>query len=138
MNCSPFYEQLRKNLGWFLSQHRKTLCLTDSISWPRKTRWILLKSGTKDFKNSLPFEKSACFCATTTGNFECVHYFIFEINFLKNENLFENTGVPFFSSKYYFHKTLPCQKPLLRQIQWEVQNVPITKDKVLPVTTLFF
>ena len=27
---------------------------------------------------------------------------------------------------------------MLRQIEWEVQNGPITKDGVLPVTTLFF
>ena len=27
---------------------------------------------------------------TTTGNFECFYYFIFETNFLKNENFFKN------------------------------------------------
>ena len=27
---------------------------------------------------------------------------------------------------------------MLRQIEWKVQNAPITKDGVLPVTTLFF
>ena len=34
---------------------------------------------------------------------------------------------------------LPCQKVIsdkyLRQIEWEVQNGPITKNAVLPVTT---
>ena len=37
---------------------------------------------------------------TTTGNFECFYYFIFETNFLKNESLFQKFVVPFFSSKY--------------------------------------
>ena len=31
-----------------------------------------------------------------------------------------------------------CQKPMLRRIEWGVQNGPITKDGVLPVTSLFF
>ena len=38
----------------------------------------------------------------------------------------------------YFHTKLPCQKPILRQKGWEVQNGPITKNGVFPVTTLFF
>ena len=39
-------------------------------------------------------------------------------------------------SALFLHKTA-CQKPMLREIEWEVQNGPITKDVVLPVTTLF-
>ena len=38
----------------------------------------------------------------------------------------------------YFPTKLPCQKPMLRQIEWWVQNGPITNNRVLPVTTLFF
>ena len=38
----------------------------------------------------------------------------------------------------YFHTKLSCQKPMLRQIEWEVQNGTITKDGVLPLTTLVF
>ena len=33
--------------------------------------------------------------------------------------------------------TLLCQKPMLRQIVWRLQNGPITKSGVSPVTTLF-
>ena len=40
---------------------------------------------------------------------------------------------------HHFHiNKLPYQKPVLRQIEWLVQNGPITKNKGLPVTTLFF
>ena len=35
-----------------------------------------------------------------------------------------------------FHTKLPFQKPMLRQIEWGVQNWPITKEGVLPVATL--
>ena len=38
----------------------------------------------------------------------------------------------------HFHTKLPCQKPILRQIEWGVQNGPTTKNGVIPVTTLFF
>ena len=37
-----------------------------------------------------------------------------------------------------FHTKLPYQKPMLRQIECWVQNGPITKKGVLPITTLFF
>ena len=39
----------------------------------------------------------ACFYVTISGNFERFQYFNFETNFLENENLFQKTGVPFFS-----------------------------------------
>ena len=39
---------------------------------------------------------------------------------------------------HHFHIKLRCQKPILRQIEWWVQNGPTTKNGVLPVTTLFF
>ena len=32
----------------------------------------------------------------------------------------------------HFHTKLLCQKPMLRQIEWGVQNEPITKNGVLP------
>ena len=38
----------------------------------------------------------------------------------------------------HFHIKLPYQKPMLGQIEWWVQNGPITRNGVLPVTTLFF
>ena len=58
------------------------------------------KNGNRDFQNSPPSERSACFYATITENFERFEYFNFEINFLKKKNLFQGTGVPFFSLKY--------------------------------------
>ena len=39
---------------------------------------------------------------------------------------------------HHFYTKLPCQKPLLRQVEWGVQNGHITKNGVLPVTALFF
>ena len=48
----------------------------------------LLRNGTRDFKNSPPLEKSACFYVTISGNFEHFQYFNFETDFLENENLF--------------------------------------------------
>ena len=39
---------------------------------------------------------------------------------------------------HHFHAKLPYQKPMWRQIEWWLQNGPITKNRVLPVTTLVF
>ena len=35
----------------------------------------------------------------------------------------------------HFHTKMPYQKPMLRQIEWRLQNGPITKNGVLLVTT---
>ena len=38
----------------------------------------------------------------------------------------------------HFHAKLLCQKPILRHIEWGVQNGSITKNGVLPVTIIFW
>ena len=58
-----------------------------------------------------------------TRNFKNFDYCNFEANFLKNANHFQKTGVPL------FHTKLLCQKPILRQIEWRVQNRPIAKER---------
>ena len=50
-----------------------------------------------DFQNSPPFERSAYFYVRISESFKRFQYFNFETNFLENENLFQKTGVPFFS-----------------------------------------
>ena len=55
------------------------------------------RKRTGEFQNSSPFERSVCFYMTISGNFERFQYFNFETDFLENENLFQKTGVPFFS-----------------------------------------
>ena len=50
-----------------------------------------------DFENSPPFRRSAGVYVTISGNFERFQYFNFETDFLENYNLFQKTGVPFFS-----------------------------------------
>ena len=80
---------------------------------------------------------------TTTANFERFKDFHCETNFLENENLYQKLEYRFLleSTKIemqYFYTKLPFQKPMLRQIEWEVQNGTITKNGVLQVTSLFF
>ena len=43
---------------------------------------------TRDFQNSPPFERSACFYVRISGNFEQLQTFNFERDFLENELLF--------------------------------------------------
>ena len=60
-------------------------------------RALVLKNGSRNFKNSPPFERSACFYVTIGETFKRFQYCNFETNFLENENLFQKTVVPFFS-----------------------------------------
>ena len=66
----------------------KTLFLRGSILKPTERTEAFLKSGMRDFQNSLPFEKSACFYVAVSENFERFRFFNFETNFLVKENLF--------------------------------------------------
>ena len=52
-----------------------------------------------------------------------------EYHFLVETTKIENTSFPF---------KLLCQTPMLRQIEWRLQNWPTTNSGVLPVTALFF
>ena len=84
--------------------------------------------------------------------FLCDNHWRFRtFSILKLWNKFSEKQKPFpkncstvFSWKYWdwkqniFIQKLPCQKPMLRQIEWRVQNGPITKNGVLPVFALFF
>ena len=58
-------------------------------------------------------------------------------SFSKNWSIFFQLKVLRLKTKH-FHKKLPCQKPMLRQIERGVQNGPITENRVLPITSLFF
>ena len=71
--------------------------------------------GTRDFQNSPPFERSAYFYVTTSGNFKRFQHFNFEIDFLENENLFQKALK---LKALHFHTKLPYQDPRLRQIEW--------------------
>ena len=50
-----------------------------------------------DFQNSPPFERSACFYVTISGNFERFQRFDFEADFLEKENLFQKNRIALFS-----------------------------------------
>ena len=63
--------------------------------------------------------------------------------FSKKETFFKKLGYRFYLKMliwktHHFHTKLPYQKPMLRQIEWGVQNGSNTKNGVLPVTTLYF
>ena len=87
--------------------------------------YIILKSDTKDFQNSPPYERSACFYVTISESFKSFKRFHinFNSNLLGNKNLFQKTGLPFFWLKplrlksHHFHSKLFCQKPMLGYFQ---------------------
>ena len=58
--------------------------------------------------------------------------------FWKTKTFFKKLENRFRRKTHHFHTKLPYQKPMLRELEWWVQNGPITKNGVLPRTTLFF
>ena len=76
------------------------------------------------------------FYVTTSGNLERFQYFSkksFQINW---STIFQLKALR--SKMHHFHRKLPHQKPMLRQIEWWVQNRSIAKNAVLPETSSFF
>ena len=118
----------------------KMLFLRGFILKPTKTAHILLKAGARDFQNIPSSERLVYFYVAITGNLECFQYLNFETNFLKpfskNWGNFSSLKVLRFKTQH-FHAKLPFQKPMLRQLEWEIQNGPIKKNGVLPVTASF-
>ena len=58
---------------------------------------VLLKIGSRDFQNNPPFERLTCFYEKFSGNSERFQHLKFETDFPEKENLFQETGVQFFS-----------------------------------------
>ena len=78
------------------------LALENSFSWRFHFKASRKSIGSskeryKDFQNDHPFEKLSCFYVIISENVKRFQYFNFETDFLENENLFQKTGVPFFS-----------------------------------------
>ena len=81
MDGCSFQQVLLENLGFIFK--------------PTERPKVLLKHGTRDFQNSPPLERSACFYVTTSENFG--HFQYFEPDFLENKNFLQKTGLLFFS-----------------------------------------
>ena len=57
---------------------------------------------------------------------------------MKKENINQKTEVPFLAETQHFLTKLLCQKPILEQIGWGLQNGPFAKNGVLSVTFSLF
>ena len=111
-----------------------------SLRFHFKANWKSMGlDNTRDFQNSPLFERFTCFCVTISENFEHFQYFNLKIRFSGKRKLFsknrstvettktENTSFPF--------KTALSEANVKTN---KLQNGPITKSRILPVTTLFF
>ena len=100
-----------------------------------------MKKGTRYFQNSPLFERLTCFYVTISGNFERFQYFNFEKNFL--EKFFKKLEYRFLVESTKIENASFPNKTAISEANLKtntimVQNGPITKTGVLPVTTLFF
>ena len=75
---------------------------------------------------------------TTTGNFECFHYFISETNFLKKWKL-SKIGALLFSSKCYYWKwNIPNKTALPARSQIITNRMGSTKNAPPPIAEIIF
>ena len=87
---------------------------------------VLFKNSIRNFQNSFPFDRSACFYVTITGNFKHSPYVNLEafkaflrIFWRKKKKKDWKRNITMQNS---------YQKPILRQIECQVRNRPITKN----------
>ena len=80
------------------------------------------------FKVAPPFERSTCFYPTSNRNFERSQY--------KTKTFFKKLEYRFLLEITKI-ETESCQKPMLGQIEWGVQNGSIKNNGVLPVTAFW-
>ena len=81
----------------FVLTYWKKVFLRRFILKPAERAQVLLKNGPRDFQNSPPFERLACFYVTIAGNFEHFQYLTLKQIFWKRKTFFQKTGVLFFS-----------------------------------------
>ena len=110
-----------------MSQHSKTHFVRVFILKPIERALVLLKSGTRDFQNSLPFERSACFSVTINESFKRFQYFNFETNFLENKILLQKTRVPFLFETTQIENTLFPFKTALSETNIKTNRMMTTK-----------
>ena len=149
---TDFYNEQTKNGQLLFSKNftakcemvfiRKPLPPRGLISKPIEKSCVPLKNCNSDFRP--PFKRSACFYVTITGHFERFQNFITSKQFsAKIKLILKNWSIVFQfrvlqKKVHYFRVKLPCQRPVLRQIEWGVQNTPITKNGLLLLTRLSF
>ena len=64
---------------------------------------------------------------TMRGNLECLQYFNFETDFMEYENLFQNTGVPFFSWSTKIENASPSCKTTISEVNVKTNRMVSTK-----------
>ena len=96
------------------------------------------------FKIALHFRDPHIFMWQSKEILNVFNTLILKQNFWKTKTFFKKVEYQFLvestkikNKMHRCHSKLPCQKQMLRQIEWWVRNGPITKNGVLPVTTLF-
>ena len=86
------------------------LFLRGSIISPTERAQFLLKISPKDFQNSPPFERSACFYVTVPENIEPIQDFNLNKSF-ENKKPFSKKWSTNFKTQH-FHAKLSRQKPI--------------------------
>ena len=115
------------------------LFLRGFILKPTERAYVLLKNGTRDFQNSLPFKRSAWFYVTISGSFERCQYFNSETNFLENKKLehrflVESTKI---ENALFLYETV-MSEAYVKTNGMVSKNEPITKNGIFASNYFIF
>ena len=97
-------------MSWSFSQQKKTLLRRGFIFKPTERPYVPLKNGARNFRNSSPFKRLACFYVTITGDCERFTTLALKQVFLKTKTFCRKL-------ECRFHTNLRCQKLMLIQIE---------------------
>ena len=134
-----FFMCLHNQVSAFNSIVAQLLFINVIYEIDSKNDWLLLSI----FKKALCLRYRLVFMWPSVIDSEVFNTLTLEQIFWKTKTFFKNWNTVFWLKllrlkTHYFHSELLCQKPVLRQIEWRLQNRPIRKSGAFPVTTLFF
>ena len=136
---SRFYRKI--SIGFCLLTLEKAFCYNFHLKANRKSI-ASSKKQYQDFQNSPPFERSACSYVTISENLKRFQQLNFETDFLKNEKFFQKLEYRFLVESTRIENASFPYKTATSEVNGKTNymvttNGPITKNGVLPVTTLF-
>ena len=127
MNGCSFQHVLRQNLNWFLSYHWKKIFLRGFILKPTERAYVLPKSGTSDFQNSPPLERSPWVSVTISEKFKHFQYLTLKQILWKTKTFFKKLEYLFLVESTKIENTSFPYKTALTETSVKTNGMVTTK-----------
>ena len=114
-------------MSWFLVLTFENAFLRVFILKPTERAQFLLKNGTRDFQNSPPFERSACFYVTISESFKRFQYLTLKQIFWKTKPFFKKLEYRFLVETIKIENTSFLFKSAPSEANVQTNRIPTTK-----------